>query len=315
MSDPVVMQCMEVWGGSEMVQSAVSLAGLDCWVYSKPFQSAEAGGDVYYVSSCATGRIARLLIADVSGHGEGVLDTAKQLRSLMRRYVNHHDQTSFVRSMNRHFTDMNESGCFATAVVMTYFGPHNSLSLSNAGHPAPLWYRAKTKKWQYLERQRSNSSAATALANIPLGIEGTTVYDETSVELDVDDLVLCFSDSLIEARSAVEGELLMQAGLLEIVRTIDATAPHRFIESLISAILKQSPAALDGDDITVMLFSPNSSADQVSLKNRLRAPLRVARGVIRSLLPGGGPMPIPQFSKLNIAGALFDRFNRKKKTT
>src|ERR1700710_1629624 len=90
------MTCMEVWGGNALVESAVSISGLDAWVYSKPYESAEAGGDVYYVSSCATGRITRLLVADVSGHGSAVSDTAAQLRALMRRYVNYLDQTQSV---------------------------------------------------------------------------------------------------------------------------------------------------------------------------------------------------------------------------
>jgi hypothetical protein len=59
-----VMQCMEVWGGNALIDTSVSISGLDAWVYSKPFENGEAGGDVHYVSSCATGRITRLLLAD-----------------------------------------------------------------------------------------------------------------------------------------------------------------------------------------------------------------------------------------------------------
>src|SRR3954452_12956498 len=117
------MQCMEVWGGNDLVDANVSMSGLDAWVYSKPYKQAQAGGDVYYVSACATGRITRLLVADVSGHGANVRDTAVGLRDLMRRYVNHLDQAQFVRSMNQRFTSMSEAGCFATAVVTTFFAP------------------------------------------------------------------------------------------------------------------------------------------------------------------------------------------------
>src|SRR2546421_568934 len=92
--DPQVMTCMEVWGGNALTDNSVSMSGLDAWVYSKPYQDAAAGGDVYYVSSCATGRITRLLVADVSGHGSAVTATAAALRNLMRRYVNHLDQRS-----------------------------------------------------------------------------------------------------------------------------------------------------------------------------------------------------------------------------
>ena len=93
------MQCMEVWGGSQLTSAGVELGGLDVWVYSKPFGEAQRGGDVYYVSSCATGRISRLLLADVSGHGQSVASTAADLRTLMRRFVNRLDQKQFVTLM------------------------------------------------------------------------------------------------------------------------------------------------------------------------------------------------------------------------
>ena len=39
-SHPEHWQCMEVWGGNQVVDDAVKVAGLDAWVYSKP-----CGGD------------------------------------------------------------------------------------------------------------------------------------------------------------------------------------------------------------------------------------------------------------------------------
>ena len=30
------MQCMEVWGGNQVVDKSVSMAGLDAWVYCRP---------------------------------------------------------------------------------------------------------------------------------------------------------------------------------------------------------------------------------------------------------------------------------------
>src|SRR5205809_1860362 len=125
------MQCMEVWGGNTLVDNSVKMPGLDAWVYAKPYQNSDAGGDVHYVSSCATGRITRLLVADVSGHGAAVCDVAGQLRGLMRKHVNQIDPSRFVQSMNQQFATMAKAGCFATAVVTTFFAPTNELSLCN----------------------------------------------------------------------------------------------------------------------------------------------------------------------------------------
>ena len=83
-----------------MTARGVAFGGLDAWVYSKPYGGAQQGGDIYYASSCATGRITRLLLADVSGHGQKVAATAADLRTLMRRFVNRLDQTEFVRLLN-----------------------------------------------------------------------------------------------------------------------------------------------------------------------------------------------------------------------
>src|SRR6188768_413709 len=76
------MQCMEVRGGNEPVDAALAMPGVEAWVYSRPYHSAGesdadvsgGGGDVHYISSCATGRVTRMLVADVSGHGAPVCD-------------------------------------------------------------------------------------------------------------------------------------------------------------------------------------------------------------------------------------------------
>ena len=82
------MKCLEVCGGSQLTDRGVVIGGLDAWVYSKPHGQAQRGGDVYYASSCASGRITRVLLADVSGHGTSVAAFAADLRTLMRRFIN-----------------------------------------------------------------------------------------------------------------------------------------------------------------------------------------------------------------------------------
>ncbi len=303
---PKTMTCMEVWGGSETTDNAVSMNGLDAWVYSKPYQSAEAGGDVYYVSSCATGRITRLLVADVSGHGAKVRDTAATLRGLMRRYVNHLDQRQFLKSMNSHFTEISEGGIFATAVVTTFFGPTRYLTLCNAGHPTPLIYRAKQREWSLLERQRTSGDA---IVNIPLGIEGMTEYGQIGLQLHPGDLVLCYSDSLIEA-CGEDRVMLGEKGLLELARTLDVKDPTQVVPQLLAKIAARSGGSIEGDDVTVLLFRPNGGRGSANFFLRAFAPIRVLGATIRACLPGGQSAPLPDFKLANVGGAMFSGFNR-----
>jgi len=295
-----IMQCLEVWGGNQPVDAGVAMVGLDAWVYCNPYHEAAGGGDVYYVSACATGRITRLLVADVSGHGEQVNAVGATLRTMMRRYVNYLDQRRMVRSLNREFTTLTAAGCFATAIVCTFFGPTRHLTLCNAGHPPPLLYRAKERQWTALERGGCD-------ANIPWGIDEVCNYDQFDVRLRVGDLVLCHTDSLSEARKP-DGELLGMPGLLRIASTLDVSEPSKLTPALLRAI--EAEGYRTDDDVTVLLFRPNGAQPRLSFVERWRVQGRMAKAFARSLIPGGGPMPWPDLRLANIGGVFFSSLNK-----
>jgi len=299
------LTCMEVWGGNRSAESAVVMAGLDAWVYSQPFGGAEGGGDVYYVSSCATGRITRMLVADVAGHGEAVSHIATQLRTLMRRHVNQIDQTRLVQSMNQQFAALFGDGCFATALVTTFFAPTNHLSLCNAGHPPPMLYRAATRQWSFLDQR---CAGGDEFANVPLGVMDLVNYDQFDVKLNVGDLVLCYTDSLIETLDQ-NGAMLGLAGLLEVVRSIDLADPQRVIAQLMSALRQRCGHDVCEDDVTVLLLRPNGLRAQVPLRDRLLAPARLMKNLLAAF-NGHEPMAWPEWTLANVGGALFGPLNR-----
>jgi hypothetical protein len=295
-----VMQCMEIWGGNQSLDSTVALAGLDAWVYSRPFGDASVGGDVYYVSSCATGRITRLLVADVTGHGSAVHELAIGLRTLMRKFVNYIDQTRFVQAMNAQFTSLSKNGNFATAVVTTFFSPTRRLSLCNAGHPPPLIYRRAMGRWTFLEEA---ASSVTTPHNLPLGILDLGDYEQFEAELEVGDLVLCYTDSLPESRGG-DGEMLGQAGLLSVVNEVPVSSAASFVPCLLEKITGLRAGNLRNDDVTVLLFQSNGGAPTKPLKEKLLAPFRIARAALRSLTHRDEPAPWPEMSVANIGGAV-----------
>ena len=266
------LQCLEVWGGNEPARTSVSLSGLDAWVQAIPHANSDAGGDVHYLSSCAAGQVTRMFLADVSGHGNAVAEIARSLRTLMRQHVNHHTQLGFVKKMNKAFTEQSEAGIFATALVCTYFAPRGELSICNAGHPAPLWYRAETQRWQLLTSD--NRSAGEDPSNIPLGIIDMADYDQTKIRFAPNDRVLCYTDSLIEARAA-DGEMLGTTGLLEIINALPPTASAQLIDALWEALRQRVGDTLLNDDVTMLLVTPNASSRRDTFLNKAYAPLRV----------------------------------------
>ena len=305
------MSCMEVWGGSQLTTRRVEMGGLDAWVYSKPFGEAQRGGDVYYASSCATGRITRLLLADVAGHGNTVASTAANLRTLMRRFVNRLDQTEFVRLLNEQFTALSETGTFATAVVSTFFAPTQRMIVCNAGHPRPLLYQAARKEWTFLGAEAAIDDAPN---NIPLGIIGITEYEQFDVELVSGDCVLAYTDALIESRDA-DGEMLGEAGLLRILRLLGNVEPHLLTKTLLREIADRYPDNLTEDDVTVLLVRANGHKPRHSFKDFLWANIRFAGSLIRAINPWAERPPLPDLNVANIGGAIIPALEQRWRAT
>ena len=170
---PERMQCMEIWGGNRAIEKNFEAPGLDIYVHSAPYKNSQSGGgDIYYLTSCASGRISRFVLADVSGHGESVSKIAVALRDLLRKNVNRISQGKFVTEMNQEFGELGHDSGFATAVVATFFEPNKSLAISVAGHPYPIYYRAKKQKWVHLDPAEMDEG----LENLPLGVHEDSNY-------------------------------------------------------------------------------------------------------------------------------------------
>jgi serine phosphatase RsbU (regulator of sigma subunit) len=307
MIDPLAqrMQCMEVWSGSQLTERAVEFGGLEAWVYSKPFGDASHGGDVYYASSCATGRITRLLLADVAGHGQAVSDTATSLRTLMRRFVNRLDQAEFVRLLNRQFTELSEEGAFATAIVATFFAPTRRLTVCNAGHPRPLIYRASDRQWSLLSK-----GAGPPVRNLPLGWVALAEYENFDVELDPGDCLLSYTDALIEARDA-EGMVLGEAGLLELVQQLGAPGMRGPIDGLLKEISATHPANLSEDDATVLVVRANGRTARHPFSAQIRAAGRFVVALVRALDRRAERPPFPDATIANIGGAIVPALSQR----
>ena len=206
------MHCMEIWGGNQAVENAIATPGLDIWVFSEPYQADAQGGDVHYVSLCGGGIITRLIVADVSGHGEAVAEFSDALRTLMRRNINSKSQKRLVQALNRQFTELAQLRRFATAVVATYLATTDRLAVCNAAHPRPIWYRADDGTWSLLTHESAES--AEPAMNLPLGIDEESTYDQFTVQLEPGDFVVFYTDALTEAM-APSGAMLGEEGLLD----------------------------------------------------------------------------------------------------
>jgi serine phosphatase RsbU (regulator of sigma subunit) len=246
------LQCMEIWGGSHAATARTVTPGLDIWVSSEPHEAAADGGDVHYVSLCGGGKITRLIVADLSGHGASAADAARGLRALMRTNINRKDQGRLVAALNRQFLAQSQLRRFATAVVATYLTFRDTLTVCNAGHPRPFWYHAAASTWEVVETDPGEGAA-----NLPLGIDAATPYTQRDLPLGRGDLVVFYTDALIEMTNPA-GVQLGESGLLAIVRGLDPTRPADFGPALLARLDAVRGGRPLDDDRTVVVLHHNA---------------------------------------------------------
>lgn len=256
------LQCMEVWGGSSSAEHIASVPGLDISVHSNPL--GEQGGDLYLISSCSSGWITRLLLADVSGHGETVSNLSSKLRKAMHKSINTVDQSKLAKELNTAFDAFSKDGRFATALLMTYFSQSGHLILVNAGHPPPLILRAGEKSWEPITPSSEHvlrepgRELRVGISNLPLGVIADTEYEQIAIPLQQGDRVCAYTDAYSESLHHT-GKQIGVAGLIDLLNTSSSNTES--LDSFATALsnqMKQQGVTVSDDDQTLIVLERNA---------------------------------------------------------
>lgn len=262
------MKCMEVWGGSCASDACLRRPGLDIWIQSNDVQCAsEGGGDVHLLSSCASGRITRMLLADICGIGPLFSEIAGEIRDLMKRNVNAIQQQRIVREICSRLEEAAHKGGYASMLISTYFAPTRSYSLCNTGHPPPLVYRKTDSAWSVLKTQPNSADTATKVDMVT-----PDEYQHIKTKLDVGDIVLSYSNVLTECRDQ-EGNTLGHQGVLDRVRTLDLNQPEDLASALVSLIRGDHVDNVNADEATVLVC--RATETKVAMRDNVLAPFRL----------------------------------------
>ncbi len=261
--DRFKLRAYEIWGGNEAVCQQALMPGFDAWLYSRPHAGAKAGGDLRCVSACAAGHIIRFTLADTAGHGQEASGLALRLQGLMRKHMNTPDPSKFVRALNVELTRLALEGRFATAVIQTYFAPTDHFIVCNAGHPRPLLYRAGTGEWSLFDEKSPGLVDAahakqTGITNLPLGILAPTTFPQFATRLEPGDVVVSYTDALIEATNAA-GEQVGEQGLLRMARGLGVEEPSALGAALLEGVTEWRGRKPADDDETLLVLRHNAS--------------------------------------------------------
>lgn len=167
---------------------------------SRTYQPAQkVGGDFMHVMALGQDSVG-IFIADVMGHGVRSALVTAMLRALVEEIgVLRRDPGEFLTELNRELTAiLSQTGdlMFATAFYLVVDRQTGKTRYSRAGHPCPLVLRRKLGIAEVLECRKPFAGPGLCV------FEGAR-YGTAEAALDEDDVVLMFTDGLIEA--SVEG--------------------------------------------------------------------------------------------------------------
>jgi len=262
------LQCLEVWGGTSAADHAASVPGLDISVNSRPVEGSDAGGDIFLISSCSSGWITRVLLADVSGHGDAVSGLSKQLRKAMHKSINTVDQSKLARSLNNSFEDISSGSKFATALLMTYFAPTGHLIFVNAGHPPPLLRKSGSDEWVPVEQsthgvlKTPSKELRVGIKNLPLGVIKSTEYEQIAVKFEEGDELCAYTDAFTEAQHS-DGSLLGTSGLAASLQRSGAAERTEYASAVLSDLGDRGFNKAEDDHTMLMLRHNGQGASSV----------------------------------------------------
>ncbi len=207
--------------------------------------SARAGGDYYDFFPLADGHWG-IFIGDVSGHGTPAAVLMAITHAIahaqpgthtppaaLLRYLNHQLSTAYTRE-----------GTFVTAFYAVLDPERRILTYSRAGHNPPRLARGE------------EVIPLNGIGSLPLGIEDGQTYDEATIELASGDLLLLFTDGVVEATAPESGPHSgAQFGTRRLDNILLATRgcePERCLESIRQALAEYAENAPPVDDQTLI---------------------------------------------------------------
>jgi serine phosphatase RsbU (regulator of sigma subunit) len=224
-------------------EEPIDLPGLRVAVrYLPAEQTGRVGGDWYHAAELPDGR-ALLAVGDVAGHGLQAATTMALLRHALTTltFTATTEPARLLAHLNRLlYTSVADAGTAttATAVIAVYDPDARILTWAQAGHPAPLL----TRDGWTAELDRP---AGPLLGAVP-----QTGYDSAELALTDGDLLLLYTDGLIEHR-----DRSLREGLAAVMATLNEISAAR-TEQPLAQLLPRLPRANPNDDTCILAVRP-----------------------------------------------------------
>ena len=164
------------------------------------------------------------------------------------------EQTALMRDLNQAVRQELGEGHYATMVAIGWHGARGLVTMTSAGHPPPLWYRAARDEWSWLQTRLASEPGRPA--GVPLGLLADVSYDQLVIKPQPGDLIVLYSDGVSEATNPAGNELGLN-GLMNMARALDCNSPEVLGTRLTSALHAFRGGAEPLDDETIIVMGRN----------------------------------------------------------
>ncbi len=210
--------------------------------------SREVGGDYYDFLPLGKGRLG-IAVGDVSGKGlfAGLLMAGLQgrLQSMAARHAE--DLPALFAELNHAMHASTDSNRFATLFYGVYEEASRRLTYVNAGHPAPLLLRRVSGAEPGWGPPEVLAPTGTVVGLIP-----EASYERRSLQLGPGDLLLAFSDGLVEA-GGEEGPEFGAAALAACVSGLHEAGAAAIREHILEEERRLRSQRKSEDDVTLVV--------------------------------------------------------------
>lgn len=198
------------------------------------------GGDTFNVVRQADGRLSFFHI-DVCGHGAAAALVSVAAHHLISQAAVRNVAMPPEELVRQAARDWPQDLPFFTMIYGQLDPETGSGTLVQAGHPHPLLIR------------HDGSITPLGQGGLPIGIDGSAVYEAVPFALAAGDALLLYSDGIVESENAA-GEVFSEERLNELIRVHCTAGTSNLLQAVEQAVLRWRGGARLEDDVSALLL-------------------------------------------------------------
>ena len=219
---------------------SLQIAGFD--IAGLMYPAKTVGGDYFDYIKLPGGDLG-LAIADVSGKGVAAALLMPTVQMALRMDAPSLSQTDEIaRALNRSVYHVTDDWRYITLFYSKLRVKDQRLQYTNAGHLPPLLLRDTSREPEWLET-----------GGTVMGLEPDVEYTSESIELRPGDLLVLYTDGVVEAACA-HGEEYSRRRLVELVTCNRGSGAQELVERIYEDVVTFQGSKILRDDLTVIVL-------------------------------------------------------------